>query len=160
MKKIVLLLTLLVLAMTFVACKEEKVEETSNQIELDMTLEEIIDEIYSQTGLEFPGMMKTDLTDENMAYVLGVDNFDYLEGVVSEPMMSSQAHSLVLFTVDETADIEAIKKDIKANVNGYKWICVGVEDENILVDHAGQYIILVMDGQSEALMDAFKEVVK
>jgi len=78
--------------------------------------------------------MKSPLTKENQAYMLGVDNFDFIEGIASEPMMSSQAHSVVLLTVKEDSDIEAIKEDIKANVDGYKWICVGVEPENIIVD--------------------------
>jgi uncharacterized protein YcfL len=132
-------------------------EEVANE---ELTLEEIIDQIYEKSGMEFPMMGKSELTSENMAYMLGVDNFEYLEGVASEPMMSSQAHSIVLFTVEDGADIDQIKTDIKENVDGRKWICVGVEPNNILVDNVGNHIILIMDDASEILMDAFLSTVK
>lgn len=137
---------------------EEVVEEVEEVVEVTMTLEEIIDQMYLQSGLEFPGTMKSELTAENMNYMLGVDNFEYLEGLASEPMMSSQAHSIVLFTVEEGSDIETIKSDIKANVDGRKWICVGVEPENILVENVGNHIVLIMDLESEALMTAFLDI--
>ena len=136
---------------------EEAVEETE-EVEVTMTLEEIIDQMYVQSGLEFPGTMKSELTPENMNYMLGVDNFKYLDGLASEPMMSSQAHSIVLFTVEDGSDIETIKADIKANVDGRKWICVGVEPENILVENVGNHIVLIMDLESEALMTAFLDI--
>jgi len=136
---------------------EEAVEE-AEEVEVTMTLEEIIDQMYVQSGLEFPGTMKSELTPENMNYMLGVDNFKYLDGLASEPMMSSQAHSIVLFTVEDGSDIETIKADIKANVDGRKWICVGVEPENILVENVGNHIVLIMDLESEALMTAFLDI--
>lgn len=158
MKKLALLLLATLLTLTFVGCNKN--EETSNTIDLDMSLEEIIDQIYEESDLELPATMKTPLTKENMTYMVGVDSFDFLEGLASEPMMSAQAHSVVLFTIDDSQDVETIKKDIKNHVDGRKWICVGVEEENILVDHAGQYVILIMDDRSEALMTAFKNIVK
>lgn len=136
----------------------EEIEEVEEVVEVTMTLEEIIDQMYLQSGLEFPGTMKSELTAENMNYMLGIDNFEYLEGLASEPMMSSQAHSIVLFTVEDGSDIETIKSDIKANVDGRKWICVGVEPENILVENVGNHIVLIMDLESEALMTAFLDI--
>jgi hypothetical protein len=158
MKKSLLLVFVLTLLFSLASCNQE--DESSKTIELDLTLEEIIDEVYAQSGVELPATMKTPLTSENMSYMLGADSFEFLEGLASEPMMSAQAHSVVLFTVDESADIANIKKEIKANVDGRKWICVGVEEEDILVEDAGQYVILIMDEQSEALMSAFKNIVK
>jgi hypothetical protein len=132
-------------------------EDVTNE---ELILEEIIDQIYENSDMEFPMMGKSELTSENMVYMLGVDNFEYLKGVASEPMMSSQAHSIVLFTVEEGADIDKIKTDIKENVDGRKWICVGVEPNNILVDNVGNHIILIMDDASETLMDTFLSIVK
>jgi len=125
----------------------------------DVSLESLIDTIYAATDIEFPNLMKSPLTKENQAYMLGVDNFDFIEGIASEPMMSSQAHSVVLLTVKEDSDIEAIKEDIKANVDGYKWICVGVEPENIIVDSKDNMIILIMDEHATAIHDAFLKTV-
>lgn len=158
MRKLLMLVLAASLAFTFVGCTKD--QQASKNIELDMSLEEIIDEIYATSGVELPGTMKTPLTKENLNYMLGLDSLDFIEGVASEPMMTAQAHSLVLFTIDDQQDVETIKKDIKDNVDGRKWICVGVEAENILVEHAGQYVILIMDNASEDLMTAFKNIVK
>lgn len=140
---------------------EESTEEESEKISnIELSLEEIIDQMYENSGLEFPMAAKTELTLENMIYMLGVDNFEYVEGLTSEPMISSQAHSIVLFTVEDEADIEQIKKDVKENVDGRKWICVGVEQQNILVENVGNHIVLIMDAESETLMDAFLDIMK
>jgi hypothetical protein len=115
--------------------------------------------MYALTEMEWPKLVKTPVDKENMAYMLGVTNFEFEEALASEPMMSAQAHSVVLVKVDDAADMEAIKKDIKENVDGRKWICVGVEDDNIIVDSAHQYIVLIMDNEgSEALQDAFHQI--
>lgn len=139
---------------------EEDTSDESAEEDVTAGLDAIIDEIYAATGLEFPRLMKSPVTKENQAYMLGVDTFDFVEAVASEPMMTAQAHSLVLFTVEEGADIEAIKNDVKNNVDGRKWICVAVEEENIIVDSVGNMIILIMDDNSAALHDAFLSVVQ
>lgn len=132
---------------------ETKPEETRS-------LEQILEEIYMATGLELPKTMNTPVNADNMIYMLGVDNFDFLEAIASEPMMSSIAHSVVLVKVDKQADLETIKKDIKENVDGRKWICVGVEEDNIRVENVGQYIFLVMDENSQVFVDAFYTVME
>ncbi len=144
---------------------EDNSEDTDNSEDKDdpedtetSSLEDIIGKIYEQTGLEFPMLMNQPLTKENQAYMLGADTFDFIQGVASEPMMTSQAHSLVLFTVEDGVDIDAIMTDIKANVDGRKWICVGVDPENIVVDCVGNTIILIMDDRSDALHAAFVEI--
>ena len=61
--------------------------------------------------------------------------------------------------MEDGADIDAAVKAIKEKVDGYKWICVGVSDENILVDHVGNYILLTMDNEyANRLMDNFKKL--
>lgn len=165
MKKVLTLLMILTLALSMMACEDksdvlDKDKEVVIEVEEDRSLEEIMNEIYAAADLEIPSMMPSELTKENMAYMLGVDNFDFLEGLVSEPMMSSIAHSIVLFTVDESADIESIKKSVKENVDGRKWICVGVEDEQIKVEHVNNYVILIMDPSSDVYVDAFYQVMK
>ena len=196
MKKVLIVLLMVAMAMTFISCKEEgnetndnvvsesndnNVNEGSNdnestdstveteeteeeetdsteEVSEEMTLEEILDKMYEASGLEFPATAKSPINAENMVYMLGVDNFDYLQGMASEPMMSSQAHSVVLLKLDPSSDFETIKKDIKENVDGRKWICVGVEEENILVESVSDYVILIMDDNAQVLMDSFLEI--
>lgn len=138
--------------------EESTEEENDDSVLVTMTLEEIVNKMYEESGLELPSTAIQPINEENMTYMLGVDNFEYLEGIASEPMMSSQAHSVVLLRVDPSSDFETIKADIKSNVDGRKWICVGVEDENILVESVGDYIILIMNDQSQVLMDTFLEM--
>lgn len=159
MKKLLLLISVLTLLLAISGCNSDTPkDDTDNTETVTLSLEEIIAKTYETTELEFPEFMNQPLTKENQAYMLGVDTFDFIEGIASEPMMTSQAHSVVLFTVDEDSDIESIKADIKANVDGRKWICVGVEPENIIVDNVGNMIVLIMDEQAEAIHDAFIQV--
>ncbi|MBN2795585.1 MAG: hypothetical protein JXR88_09280 [Clostridia bacterium] len=130
-------------------------DETETSTKDDVSFEAIINQMYEDAALELPAMGNIPLDRENLAYMLGVDNFDFIEGLVSEPMMGSFAHSVVMFTVEEGSDIETIKSDIKNNVDGRKWICVGVEDENILVESVGNTIVLIMSESAQALSDAF-----
>lgn len=73
--------------------------------------------------------------------------------------MTSSAYSLCLLRVKEGADIKAIKKDIKENVDPRKWICVGVDPDNIIVDNIGDVVVLIMsDDAGSALHDAFLQL--
>ncbi len=159
MKKLLLLLSALTLLLAVSGCSSETTKDDSESTDpVSLSLEEIIAKTYETTELDFPEFMNQELTKENQAYMLGVDTFDFVEGIASEPMMTSQAHSFVVFTVDEGSDIESIKEDIKANVDGRKWICVGVDPENIIVDNVGNILVLIMDEQSEAIHEAFLQV--
>ena len=149
------------MSLALMGCQGQTETPVDDPVNIDMSLEEILDEMYALTGLEWPNLVKTPVDDDNMAYMLGTTNFEFEEALASEPMMSAQAHSVVLVRVDADANMETIKKDIKDNVDGRKWICVGVEEDNILVDSSRQYIVLIMDNEgSEALLDAFHQIMQ
>ena len=159
MKKLAIAVLMVTIIISLIGCQNQTDIPEDTTASINMTLEEIIDEMYALTEMEWPKLVKTTVNDENMAYMLGVTNFEFEEALASEPMMSSQAHSVVLVKVDNTGDLETIKKDIKDNVDGRKWICVGVEDDSIIVDSAHNYIVLIMDNEgSEALQDAFHQI--
>ena len=99
--------------------------------------------------------MITELNEENEAYFLGNNDASYIEGIASEPMMSSVAHSVVLLRVAEDADIENIETSIKENVDPRKWICVGVEDDQVIVDHVGDLVVLIMSHDADTLHESF-----
>lgn len=109
------------------------------------TLEEIMTKVYS--GLkddEKPMMLQNiEVTDENVEYYLGT-KVEFKEALASESATGSIAHSVVLVRVNEDADVEKIKKDIKENVDPRKWICVGVEEDEVIVKSKGDLIILIM----------------
>ncbi len=152
MKKVILMIVLGAMVLGVTACSGGK---KSGGAELEGTLTEIMEQIYSGANLEFPEMVIQEIDQDNAQYFLGVDNVKFDEAIGSEPMMSSQAHSVVLLRASEGEDIEAIKKKIKENVDGRKWICVEVEENNIITDNAGNLVILIMDENSKAIHNSF-----
>ena len=93
---------------------------------------------------EKPMMLQNiEVTDENVEYYLGT-KVEFKEALASESATGSIAHSVVLVRVNEDADVEKIKKDIKENVDPRKWICVGVEEDEVIVKSKGDLIILIM----------------
>ena len=149
MKKVMFIILLAVMLLGLAACSGPK------DIQLTGELEEIMEKIYAESKLEFPTMHITEVTEENEEYFLGINGLKYEEAIASEPMMSSQAHSLVLIRVSEETDVEKLKADIKDNVDGRKWICVGVEEQDIITDHIGNLVILIMDDQAKAIQESF-----
>ncbi len=165
MKKLILLMLTFVMVFSLAACKSTAVNKPggSKPKNLEGSLEDIMKNIYDTAKVDdkFKEYIKSRLqnqkvTDEKKEYYLGKADIEFKDALASEPMMSASAYSLVLVRVKEGADVEKIKADIKQNVNPRKWICVGVEEENVIVDSIGDVIFLVMsDTQAKPLHDAF-----
>ena len=137
MKKIILSLILVMCVMFSYGCMQKNVEGT---------LEEIMEKVYAEIPEDERPMMlqNTEVTEENIEYYLGTSDIEYEEALASESMNSSIAHSVVLVRVKNNADIESIKTKIKENVDPRKWICVGVDEEDVVVENKGNLIILIM----------------
>ena len=155
MKKIVLLTIMGVMLILGTGCSQTGAETTSENPVLKEELSVILETIYEKSGIELPSLANTELNEENEAYYIGTNDVAYIEAVASEPMMSSIAHSVVLLRVEEGSDIEKIKETIKTKVDPRKWICVGVEAEDVIVDNIGNLVILIMINDSTLLHDAF-----
>ena len=166
MKKLHLILLTLLLVISFTACQSNDAD--TNPIEnnnLEGSLESILDKIYEKAEVSDPmkdfineGLLITEITSENASYFLGKE-IEFEEAIASEPIMSTSAYSLCLVRVKEDADIEKIKTDIKNNVDPMKWVCVGVDPSNIIVDNIGDLVILIMsDDAASALHDAFLQL--
>lgn len=111
------------------------------------SLETLMTEVYGDIPQDQLPMSlgNTVVTEENVEYFLGTTNIEFEEALASEPMISSVAHSVVLVRAKKGADVEAIKTAIKENVNPRKWLCVGVEEDEIIVKNRGNLIILIMN---------------
>lgn len=159
MKKILLCLLVGLMVLSIIACSNDTKTETTSpetdEPEITGTLEEVMEQIYSGTEIEFPQTNITTINDENIKYFLGTTDIEYIEAIASEPMISSAAHSIALIRVEDGIDVEEIKTKIKENADGRKWICVGVEDDKIIVDNIGNLVILIMDENSEAIHQSF-----
>lgn len=121
--------------------------DTSSQVQADASapLDEIITNIYSvkDSGL----MVQTtpiDLTDADAlkSYTGLTDASKLKEASASEPMIGSQAYSIVLVRVNDKADAASVAKDIMANINTAKWICVCANDTSAAV--SGDLVMFVM----------------
>ncbi len=162
MKKLILLLLTSVILFNLTACETEN-GNTNPGNNLEGDLESILEKIYknAETDESFKdfvenGLMTIEVTPDNAAYYLGKDGIGFISAIASEPMMSTSAYSLVLLRVNENADIASIKTAIKENVDPMKWVCVGVDPDNVIVDSIGDVVFLLMSNfQTDALHAAF-----
>jgi hypothetical protein len=103
----------------------------------------------------------TVINDENVEYFLGSKDIEYEEALASEPGIGSIAHSVVLVRTKKGANVEAIEEKIEKSVNPRKWICVGVEKDDVIVESEGNLIILIMvqdEKTREKLEDSFEKL--
>ncbi|MBQ2835931.1 MAG: hypothetical protein IJE68_03770 [Clostridia bacterium] len=120
----------------------------------------LVDQIYEGVSIEMPMLMtqELDMTDaETVKYFTGLENINDIEYVVaSEPMMTSQAYSLMLVKVKDGVDADAIAKSMNENVDERKWICVTAE--KIYSVASGDVVCLVMSNEQTAktVYDSFK----
>ena len=143
MKKLFLLLVMGAMCLTLTGCGNKNVEGTLEDLKED----------------EKPMMLtNTKVDSETVEYFLGTTDIEYEEALASEPAVSSIAHSVVLVRTKENADVEAIKTKIKDSINPRKWLCAGVEKDDVIVESKGNLIILIMvehEDTREKLEEAF-----
>lgn len=130
---------------------------------IEGSLEDIMAKVYADIPENERPMMLTNIevTDKNIEQYLGTADIEYEEALASESATGSIAHSVVLVRVKDNANVEAIKEKIEKNVNPRKWICVGVEEDDVIVENEGNLIILIMvadEGTREKLEDAFENL--
>lgn len=163
MKKLLLSLLLVFMVVSLAACGGNSNNAGGN---VDGDLPTLMTELYAGIGEEnLPMLGQMEISDdETFAWIIGAQEGFVLEGVkeayVSEPMMGSIAHTVLLVRMEEGADVEAAKKAIKDNVNPRKWICVGVDDEkNVIVDNRGDLIVLIMENNhAQTIHENFKNL--
>lgn len=140
MKKISLLFVLISALLLITGCNEKK----EKNIEGNLT--DILDKIYKDLPSDNTpnGLSNIELNDENIENYIGTKEIKYKDAIAKESMIGSIAHSVVLIRTEENADIESIKEKILENVNPRKWICVGVEKEDVIIKNKGDLIIVII----------------
>ena len=144
----------------FSAGKEAKASNLSISNADDLTA--LVDQVYEGVSIEMPGVMTmpVDITDvDAVKSFTGLDSAENIEyAVVSEPMMSSQAYSMVLVKVKDGADVDAMAKAMNENIDERKWICVTAE--KIYTTTSGNVICLVMTNAQTAqpVFESFKTI--
>ena len=152
MKKTIIAVVCVAMLFTLAACGSRAAGSTAH---VEGTLSEIFTEIYDNADVESPMVMEVAVDDTNKASMLGTDAVTFLEGLASEAAIMTIPHSMVLIRVDKDANVDNIKKLIKDNVDPRKWICVGVDPDQVIVDSIGDLVFLVMSANAKAYHDSF-----
>ena len=139
-------LPLALLLLLFAAACSSDTDETENP-GADMTVDEIMAQLIEGVNSEI-SVVSIPLDEENFKAYTFIDYIEGAEGVASEAMISSVAHSVVLVRLPEDADAQAVAEDIEANANPNKWLCVTAEKTEV-VSH-GNLVLLVMSFEDDA----------
>jgi len=156
MKKILYILLAVVLCMSCTACAS-----SGNAREVEGTLSEIMVKLYEGIPQDqMPMLMEMEINDENIEYYLGTAEISYEEALASEAAINAVAHSVCLIRIPADADGEAIEQAIRDHVDPRKWICVGVEEENVIVDRLGDLVVLIMTANAPQIHENFLALAK
>ena len=165
MKKLIALALVLSMALSLAACGGKPADKTP----LAGTMEANVMKVMEIAPVEFMvGAMPVDLSDtsENgkwaLSYFAGLDDAAKITDVcVYEPMMGSQAFSLVMVRTAEGIDPKAVAQEMKDTIDPRKWICVGA-DEIMAAGYGDTVMFIMVDSQmglsAEDYVDAFKTV--
>lgn len=129
---------------------------------IDMS--KMLDTIYSDLKDQLPNSLTTEEIDvsetEQVSALTGLISTENVEKlIVSEPMMSSQAYSVVVLKAKNGADIEEMKQEMLDNLNMNKWICVSAE--KLYITNYDNIIFAVMADEDWAkpVYEGFKKYV-
>lgn len=127
-------------------------------------LKAMVDTIYNDANVELPSLetRKIDLANNSdmvSSYTFLSNNDSVEELVVSEPLMSSQAYSLVALKLKNNANVEQVKQEIYDNVNMRKWICVSAEKLYITNHNNVIFYVMASEDWAKPVYDSFKKYV-
>lgn len=116
---------------------------SSKETGIEGSLEDIMGKIYSGIPSDnLPALETMQLDAENIKQFVGTDEISFKEALVSEPMISSIPHSVVLLRLNDSKDAASTVAKIKESANPRKWVCV--EASNVIVKSKGDLVILIM----------------
>ena len=168
MKKVIALMLALVLAVSMAACGE-KAPAAAEKTPLAGTMEENVNKVMELCPTQFMGgTVPVDITDTSedgawaLSYYTGLKSAEKITDVAAyEPMIGSQAFSLVMVRVADAADAQAVAQEMSDNIDTNKWIRVGADEK--LVAGYGDTVMLIMlsssmDLSAQSYVDAFAQV--
>ena len=135
LKKLILLSFACLMVLTLSACGNKNVEGS---------LDEIVNKLVADVDDEMKSRLENhEITAENINQYVGTSDIKFTEGLAQEHMTGSVAYSVVLLRVEDS-DVESVKTKIKENIDPRKWICVGVEPENVIIKNKGNLVIAIV----------------
>lgn len=161
-KIIVIIAAIILIALAVVIVLKNTNKSNLESINDVADLSTLVDKIYAGVNIEMPGVATEiiDLSDtETAKYITGLKDTSDLEYlVVSQPMMTSQAYSLILAKTKPGANKNKIAKEMTDGVDIRKWVCVSAE--KVYTTSSGDVICLVMSNAetAKAVYDSFKNL--
>ena len=141
-----------------------KEEAKTNRVKIEKAedLSNLINEMYKGKAENLP-RLNTQIVDVNDADAIknatGLENGNDFEFVaISEPMISSQAYSLVLAKVKDNVNASNIAKEMSEKIDTRKWICVSAE--KLYATSSGDIVCLAMSSEEWAkpVYEEFKKL--
>ena len=171
MKKITAMILAMVMVLSLAACGGKDAGNSASQEtkKLEGTMEELVNKVIEAQPVEFMGgIMPVDLGDTSedgkwaLSYFTGLQDASAITDVaVYEPMMGSQAFSLVMVRTVEGADPKAVAEEMKAGIDPRKWICVQA-DQVMLAGYGDVVMFIMLDSAlgktAQSYVDAFEKV--
>ncbi len=155
MKKVLKLLIVVLLSLGLAAC-------SGDSDNIDLPLSEIMDKLYEGIPEEDLPMMAEYVTvnSDNEYWYLGTAGLQFEEALAVEPMIGSIAHSVVLVKVADGTDVQEVENQIKDNIDTRKWVCVGIEKDQLIITHRGNIILVVIDdlGVGNTIKENFENI--
>lgn len=149
MKKVISLVSLLMLSLVLAGCGTTK-EESKN---IEGSLTDIMAKLYDGIGEdEMPMMLDNVTLNQEIFEYYAFADIKYKEAIASESMTGSIPHSVVLIRLEDANDADAAVKDIKEKADPRKWICV--EAENVEVLSKGDLVVLIMSNELASTIKA------
>ena len=159
---IIAVIAILVVIAIIIAVVASKNNKTALQINNAEDLSALVDKIYEgeENVLSSLQTQVIDVKDADaVKMITGLENGDKLEYLVaSEPMISSQAYSLILAKVNKGENANEVAKNIFESVNPSKWICVSAE--KIYATNSGDVVFVIMSSEEWAkpIYEKFKKL--
>lgn len=152
---------LVILAGVIFVVTSNKESKTNETLQTAGDIKKMLKTIYKNLANELPKLtteeinLKESELVESLTGLKSTDDINTL--VVSEPVMGSQALEVAVIKTKEKTDVEAMKQNIKDNVDMSRWICVSAE--KLYVVSSGDVIFMVM-ADSDWAKSIYDEFVK
>lgn len=142
MKNILKKLLVIPFAVSLAACGGTKNDSAVSE----MPLNEIMDRVYEGIDEDNLPMFGDDveITAENAQWYLGTDQAVFDEAIAREPLIGSIAHSVVLVRDDDEKQLDETMELIGDSVDTRKWVCVGIESEDLVLEKRGNVILMAI----------------
>jgi hypothetical protein len=152
MKKIALMCIVFVSILALVGCAQGQAAPTG-------TAAEIVDKVFTASGVEPFGMQQNLVTEEEREFFLGSRDYPaFSEAVAVMPMINIDTRVLVVIKAADKGDVEEIKNSLRENIDPNRVVCVTFTLEDVAIESRGEVILMTINTDAEqrtAMVDAF-----